>query len=111
MRESGLGAYFHEESGKEISMGVRKQGDFFAELAMLREYRHEVVGAASGKTELLLMPRAATEPVMAGNQAALAFITSYVAISSAGGFVARLFDLRGKLDKEELEDAMCAASA
>ena len=56
------------------------------------------------KTELLFIPRAAIEPVIAGNQAALAFVASYVAISSAGGFVAQLFDLRGKLNKAELEE-------
>ncbi len=40
-----------------------------------------------------------SSPVVAGNPAALAFIASYVAINSAGGFVAQLFDLRGKLNK------------
>ncbi|SPA25725.1 Putative Cyclic nucleotide-binding, ABC transporter and Peptidase C39, bacteriocin processing [Cupriavidus taiwanensis] len=103
---SGSVRVFNEEHGKEISMGVRKTGEVFADLALLREYRHESSVRASGKTELLMIPRSVSEPVVAGNPAALAFITSYVAISSAGGFVARLFDLRGKLDKQELEDAV-----
>jgi len=97
---------FNEEHGKEISMGVRKAGEVFADIALLREYRHESSVRASGKTELVTIPRGVSEPVVGGNPAALAFITSYVAISSAGGFVARLFDLRGKLDKTELEDAV-----
>ncbi|SOZ13687.1 Putative Cyclic nucleotide-binding, ABC transporter and Peptidase C39, bacteriocin processing [Cupriavidus taiwanensis] len=104
--KSGSVRVFNEEHGKEISMGVRKTGEVFADLALLREYRHESSVRASGKTELLMIPRTVSEPVVAGNPAALAFITSYVAISSAGGFVARLFDLRGKLDKQELEDAV-----
>ncbi|NUT15877.1 MAG: peptidase domain-containing ABC transporter [Cupriavidus sp.] len=104
--KSGSVRVFNEEHGKEISMGVRKTGEVFADLALLREYRHESSVRASGKTELLMIPRSVSEPVVAGNPAALAFITSYVAISSAGGFVARLFDLRGKLDKQELEDAV-----
>lgn len=104
--KSGSVRVFNDEHGKEISMGVRKTGEVFADLALLREYRHESSVRASGKTELLMIPRSVSEPVVAGNPAALAFITSYVAISSAGGFVARLFDLRGKLDKQELEDAV-----
>ncbi|SOZ35536.1 peptidase domain-containing ABC transporter [Cupriavidus neocaledonicus] len=104
--KSGSVRVFNEEHGKEISMGVRKTGEVFADLALLREYRHESSVRASGKTELLMIPRSVSEAVVAGNPAALAFITSYVAISSAGGFVARLFDLRGKLDKQELEDAV-----
>ncbi|WP_427310526.1 peptidase domain-containing ABC transporter [Cupriavidus sp. H39] len=104
--KSGSVRVFNEEHGKEISMGVRKTGEVFADIALLRDYRHESSVRASGKTELLMIPRSVSEPVVAGNPAALAFITSYVAISSAGGFVARLFDLRGKLDKQELEDAV-----
>lgn len=103
---SGSVRVFNEEHGKEISMGVRKAGEVFADIAMLREYRHESSVRASGKTELLCIPRVVSEAVVAANPAALAFITSYVAINSAGGFVARLFDLRGKLDKTELEEAV-----
>lgn len=104
--KTGSVRVFNEEHGKEISMGVRKTGEVFADIALLREYHHESSVRASGKTELLMIPRSVGEKVVAGNQAALAFITSYVAISSAGGFVARLFDLRGKLDRRELEDAV-----
>jgi ATP-binding cassette subfamily B protein len=102
--KSGSVRIFTEEHGKEISMGVRKTGEVFADIAMLRAYVHESSVRSSGKTELLFIPRTAIEPVIAGNQAALAFVASYVAINSAGGFVAQLFDLRGKLNKEELEE-------
>ncbi|MDE1184290.1 peptidase domain-containing ABC transporter [Paraburkholderia sp.] len=102
--KSGSVRIFTEEHGKELSMGVRKTGEIFAEIGMLRPYAHECSVRSSGKTEILLIPRAAIEPVIAANQAALAFVASYVAISSAGGFVAQLFDLRGKLNKEELEE-------
>lgn len=101
---SGSVRIFTEEHGKEISMGVRKEREIFADVAMLRAYRHESSVRSSGKTELLFVPRAAIEPLLASNSAALGFITSYVAISSAGGFVARLFDLRNKLSKVELEE-------
>ncbi|MEM5342046.1 peptidase domain-containing ABC transporter [Paraburkholderia azotifigens] len=102
--KSGSVRIFTEEHGKEISMGVRKTSEVFADIAMLRPYAHESSVRSSGKTELLFIPRAAIEPIIAGNQAALAFVASYVAINSAGGFVAQLFDLRGKLNKQELEE-------
>src|ERR1700744_5569605 len=102
--KSGSVRIFTEEHGKEISMGVRKTGEIFADIAMLRAYVHEASVRSSSKTELLFIPRAAIEPVIAGNQAAMAFIASYVAINSAGVFVAQLFDLRGKLNKGEIEE-------
>ena len=102
--KSGSVRVFSEENGKEISMGVRKNGEVFAEIAMLRSYRHELSVRAALKTELWFIPRTAIEPVIGRNPAALDFINNYVAISSAGGLVARLFDLRGKVNKTELED-------
>ena len=102
--KSGSVRVFSEENGKEISMGVRKNGEVFAEIAMLRSYRHELSVRAALKTELWFIPRTAIEPVIGRNPAALDFINNYVAISSAGGLVARLFDLRGKVNKTELEE-------
>jgi len=102
--KSGSVRIFTEENGKEISMGVRKTGEVFADIAMLRDYRHESSVRASVKTELLFIPREVIEPVVTRNPAAYAFVTSYVAISSAGGFVTRLFDLRGKVDRGEMEE-------
>ena len=102
--KSGSVRIFAEEQGKEISMGVRKEREVVAEMAMLRDYGHEASVRASAKTELLFIPRTAIEPIIARNPAAQTFVTSYVAISSAGGFVARLFDLRGKVNKVELEE-------
>jgi ATP-binding cassette subfamily B protein len=102
--KSGSVRIFTEEHGKEISMGVRKERTVFAEMAMLRDYRHESSVRASVKTELVFIPRKVIAAALARNPAAEAFVTSYVAINSAGGFVARLFDLRGKVDKSEIED-------
>ncbi|MGJ9416670.1 peptidase domain-containing ABC transporter [Massilia sp. CMS3.1] len=102
--KSGSVRVFGEEHGKEISMGVRKAGEVFAEIAMLRPYRHELSVRAALKTELWFIARSAIEPVLARNAQALDFINNYVAISSAGGLVARLFDLRGKVSKPELEE-------
>ncbi|MEX3956814.1 peptidase domain-containing ABC transporter [Trinickia sp. EG282A] len=101
---SGTVRLFTEESGKETSLGVRKEREVFAEIAMLREYWHEASVRASSKVELLFIPRTAIAPIVAANASVQSFVTSYVAISSAGGFVARLFDLRGKLTRAELEE-------
>ncbi|SNT38804.1 bacteriocin-processing peptidase. Cysteine peptidase. MEROPS family C39 [Noviherbaspirillum humi] len=102
--KAGSVRMFTEENGKEISMGVRKVGEVFAEIAMLRDYRHESSVRSSGKTELLFIPRAAIEPVVARNPEAQSFVSTYVAINSAGGFVTGLFDLRGKVNKKEIEE-------
>ncbi len=102
--KSGAVRIFTEEHGKEISMGLRKEGEVFAELAMLRDYPHESSVRSSSKTELLFLPRAAFAPVLARSEAAQTFISSYVAISSLGGFVSRLFNLRGKVKKHEIEE-------
>jgi ATP-binding cassette subfamily B protein len=102
--KSGAVRIFTEEQGKEISMGLRKEGEVFAELAMLRDYPHESSVRSSSKTELLFFPRSAFTPVLARSEAAQTFISSYVAISSVGGFVSRLFKLRGKVKKHEIEE-------
>jgi ATP-binding cassette, subfamily B, bacterial HlyB/CyaB len=102
--KSGSVRIFTEERGKEISMGVRKAGEVFADVSMLRDYWHESSVRASLKTELLFVPREAIIPLIAQNRAAQEYVTSYVAISSAGGFVTQLFDLRGKVSKSELEE-------
>jgi ATP-binding cassette subfamily B protein len=102
--KSGSVRIFTEEHGKEISMGVRRERGVFAEMAMLRECRQESSVRASVKSELLFIPRNVIAAVLARNPTAAAFVTSYVAINSAGGFVARLFDLRGKVDKSEIEE-------
>jgi subfamily B ATP-binding cassette protein HlyB/CyaB len=109
--KSGSVRIFTEERGKEISMGVRKTGEIFADIAMLRNYLHESSVRASAKTELLFIPRTAIEPVIGANADALTFVTSYVAISSAGGFVTQLFDLRSKLNKAELEECVRSVGA
>ncbi|MEJ2417759.1 MAG: peptidase domain-containing ABC transporter [Exilibacterium sp.] len=101
--KTGAVRLFSEEQGREVSVGVRKAGEVFAELAVLRASSLEYSARASAKTELVCFPRAAFAPLLAQNPQARAFITSYVAISTAGGLVTRLFDLRGKVDKSEIE--------
>ena len=100
---------FTEEEGKEISMGVRKEGEVFAEVAMLRALVHESSVRASAKTELLYIPTTAFEPVLAANAEARGYLANYVAIASVGGFVSRLFRLRGKVDSDEFENLIKSA--
>jgi len=102
--KSGSIRLFVVGADKETSLGLRKAGDVFGEMVMLRDYRHESSARASGKTELLFIPRSVIAPIVAGNPAARAFVASRVAISSAGGLISQLFDLKGKVDKDELEE-------
>lgn len=101
--KSGAVRIFTEDRGKEISMGIRKEGEVFAEIAALREYRHESSVRASSRTELIFIPREAFAEILASNRQAETYMAHYAAIQAAGGFVTRLFDLRRKVDQPELE--------
>ena len=94
---------FTEENGKEISMGVRKQGEVFGEISALREYQHESSVRSSAKTEILVIPHEVFSQALQRDPETASFVTSLIAISSAGGFVSKLFDLRKKMDKAEVE--------
>jgi subfamily B ATP-binding cassette protein HlyB/CyaB len=102
--KSGSIRVFVADGEKETSLGVRKAGEVFGEMVMLREYRHESSARSSGKTELLFIPRSVIAPIVTGNPAARAFVASRVAISSAGGLISHLFDLKSKVEKSELEE-------
>jgi ATP-binding cassette subfamily B protein len=100
---TGAVRVFTVEEGKEISMGVRKEGAVLSEIGLLGEFPHESSVRASGKTELLFFARDVIEPVLQANRNAQSFVQKFVAIASLGGFVSRMFDLRGKVDAQEIE--------
>ncbi len=102
--KSGSIRVFAADGEKEVSLGVRKAGEVFGEMVMLREYRQEWSARASGKTELLFIPRGVISPILAANSTARAFVAGRVAISSAGGLISHLFDLKSKVGKSELEE-------
>lgn len=95
---------FSTEGDRETSLGVRKTGEVLGEMVMLRDSRHEWSARSSGKTELLYIARSAIAPIVDGNPAARAFVADRIALSSAGGLISHLFDLKSKLDKTELEE-------
>ena len=102
--KSGSIRVFASDGEKETSLGVRKAGEVLGEMVLLREYQHEWSARASGKTELLFIPRSVISPIVADSPAARAFVAGRVAISSAGGLISHLFDLKSKIDKSELEE-------
>ena len=102
--KTGMVRLFTVDQGKEISMGVRKEAEVFAELALLRNYRLDFSARASAKTQIVFFPRDVVARILNQNQAAQRFIKSYVAINTASGFMTQLFNLRGKVDKTELEE-------
>ena len=101
--KSGSIRVFASDGEKETSLGLRKAGEVLGEMAILREYKHEWSARSSGKTELLFIPREVIGPLVTSNPTARAFIADRVAISSAGGMISHLFDLKSKVDKAELE--------
>ena len=109
--KSGAVRVFSDEYGKEVSMGVRKSGETFAELSVMRSFHFEYSVRSSGKTELICIPRSAFTPLLEKNEKARSFVASYVAISSAGGLVTRLFNLKGKVEKKEIEDFVRSVGA
>jgi ATP-binding cassette, subfamily B, bacterial HlyB/CyaB len=102
--KSGSIRVFASDGEKETSLGVRKAGEVFGEMAILREYRHEWSARASSKTELLFIPRSVICPIVEASPTARAFVADRVAMSSAGGLISHLFDLKSKVDKRELEE-------
>lgn len=101
--ESGTVRLFKNEGGKEISVGLRREKQTLSELAILREAKHEYSARASSDAELIVIPREAIEAVLKDNPAAASFVSNYVAISSVGGVMTQLFDLRKKVGQDELE--------
>lgn len=65
--KSGSVRVFADDSGKEISLGVRKAGEVVGEMAMVRDHRHETSARASAKAELLYIPRSVIAPIIAAN--------------------------------------------
>ena len=108
---SGAVRLFAAEDGKETSQGVRKEADVFAEVAALRPHRHEVSARASSKTEVLLIPRDSLKQVLSANAAASSFVSTYTALRTAGGIVTRLFELKGKVAPDELENLVRSVGA
>lgn len=102
--QKGTVRLFTSENGKETSLGVRKKGRIFSELAALRPVDHEYSVRASAKTELLFIPRDVLLPIIQSNPDNENFVTRYVAISAAGGLVSQLFNLKGKVDPAENEE-------
>jgi len=102
--KSGSIRVFASDGDKETSLGVRKAGEVLGEMVMLRDYQHEWSARASNKTELLFIARSVIGPIIAANPAARALVAGRVAVSSAGGLISYLFDLKSKIEKNELEE-------
>ncbi|WP_078118100.1 peptidase domain-containing ABC transporter [Thiosocius teredinicola] len=102
--KTGTIRLFKHEHDKELSVGLRKAGQTLSELAILREHRHEYSARASSDAEVVMIPRSAITPILKSNAEAASFVTNHVAISSAGGLLTQIFDLRRKVKQDELED-------
>jgi len=102
--KSGSLRVFATERERERSLGVLKAGELFGELAMLGDYRHEWSARASGKTELLFVPRSAIAPILTGNKEVQASVAARAAINAAALLLRHLFDLKSTINKPEPEE-------
>lgn len=102
--KSGRVRLFTQERGKERNLGIRKVGDTFAEISILNDQPIDYSVRSSGKTEILFFSFDAITSLLDKNEAARNFMTRYIALIVTGGLITRLFDLRAKLDRTELEN-------
>ena len=100
--KSGMVRLLATEGGKDISIGIRRAGELLAETAALRDYRFEFTARASGKTELVFVPRDVIASILARHPVVGGLLARQASINAAGGFISQLFQLRGKVDKDEL---------
>ncbi len=100
--KSGMVRLLSTEGGKDVSIGIRRAGELLAETAALRNYRFEFTARASGKTELVFVPRDAIALVLTRHPVVGGLLARQASINAAGGFISQLFQLRGKVDKDEL---------
>ncbi|MDG4555483.1 MAG: peptidase domain-containing ABC transporter [Candidatus Competibacter sp.] len=100
--KSGMVRLLTTEGGKDISIGIRRAGELLAETAALRDYRFEFTARASGKTELVFVPRDVIASTLARHPVVGGLLARQASINAAGGFISQLFQLRGKVDKDEL---------
>lgn len=101
--KTGRVRLFTTDRGKEKSIGVREEGETFGELATLNNQPMEYSVRASSKTELLIFPLDLLSNTLDANATAKSFFTRYIALIVSGGVVNQLFNLRGKLNREETE--------
>ncbi|MGH8550129.1 MAG: peptidase domain-containing ABC transporter [Methylococcales bacterium] len=100
---SGSVRLFVQENGKDISMGLRKSGDIFAEVNVLRNSPLEFTARATAGCEILKIPRVALTDLWEQNPKIEEYMTRYAAVKATGGLVASLFDLKGEIGKKEFE--------
>ncbi len=100
---AGTVRLFVDNGGKDISVGLRKTADVFAELGALREHEQEYTARSSASTEVLFVPRLAIASVLKQNHDAASHISRYTAMRTAGNALTHLFELKGKIDQGELE--------
>ena len=101
---SGMVRLFKLENGKETSHGIRKKEQVFAELGALRTIKHEYSVRASAKVELFFIARKHILNLLVDKPENELFLTRYIALSTAGGIISQLFQLKSKVDRKESKD-------
>ena len=89
---------------KEKSLGLAKEGDSFAEKAILSDSPIDFSVRTSGETELLCFPVDAIRKLLETNKNARKFITQYTALKFSGGLLAHFLDVKeSSLERDEYD--------
>ncbi len=97
---------------KERSLGICREGDSFAEKAIISSAPVDFSVRASGKTEILCFPISVIRTLLEANKNAKKFITQYAALKFSGGLLAHFLNIKeNSLDREEYDSVIRSIGA
>lgn len=109
--KSGRIRIFTDEHGKEKSLGIFSIGETFGEISILQDHALDFSARAAGKTEIAFFPRESIINLLNKNPDYAGFIKQFIALKLTGGFVSKLFDLRQKMNREDIDTSVRSVGA
>lgn len=106
MVKTGKVRLFTQENDRKINLDVLQPGESFGEIALLPSRRYTFSARSSGKTEVLHISSSVIQTIIEHTPAYSNYIKQYLTLKLAGGLVTRLFDLRKKADRKEIEQTI-----
>ncbi len=109
--KSGRIRIFEEANNKEKSLGILSTGDTFGEISILKDHQFDFSARAAGKSEILFFPSESIVHLLHKKPDYASFIKQFLALKLTGGFVSKLFDLKQKMDREQVDTAVRSVGA
>lgn len=106
MVSSGKVRLFTTENDKVLNLDVLEVGDLFGEIALLPDKKYNYSVRSSGKTEIVSIPISAVQAIVQRIPDYNNYIKQYLILKLTGGLVSKLFDLRKKADRKDIEQAV-----